>query len=54
MSADNKLLHALYRDMRRVRSLRSGSASSSCADTAGSMLHLSIGEESAAAGITPR
>ena len=46
MSADNKLLHALYRDMRRIRSLEERVSELFVrSESAGSMLHLSIGEE---------
>jgi pyruvate dehydrogenase E1 component alpha subunit len=49
MSADNKLLHALYRDMRRIRSLEERVSEMFVrSESAGSMLHLSIGEESVA------
>src|ERR1044072_7409651 len=46
MSADNKLLLALYRDMRRIRSLEERVSELFVrSESAGSMLHLSIGEE---------
>jgi acetoin:2,6-dichlorophenolindophenol oxidoreductase subunit alpha len=49
MSADNKLLHALYRDMRRIRSLEERVSELFVrSESAGSMLHLSIGEEGVA------
>lgn len=48
-SKDNKLLHALYRDMRRIRSLEERVSEMFVrSESAGSMLHLSIGEESVA------
>ncbi|MEZ5833887.1 MAG: thiamine pyrophosphate-dependent dehydrogenase E1 component subunit alpha [Dongiaceae bacterium] len=49
MSTDNKLLHALYRDMRRIRSLEERVSELFVrSESAGSMLHLSIGEEGVA------
>ena len=49
MSLDNKLLHALYRDMRRIRSLEERVSELFVrSESAGSMLHLSIGEEGVA------
>ena len=49
MTADNKLLHALYRDMRRIRPLEERvSELFGARKAAGSMLHLSIGEEGVA------
>ena len=46
MSAENKVLHALYRDMRRIRSLEERVSELFVrSESAGSMLHLSIGEE---------
>jgi pyruvate dehydrogenase E1 component alpha subunit len=48
-SRDNKLLLALYRDMRRIRSLEERVSEMFVrSESAGSMLHLSIGEESVA------
>ena len=49
MTADNKLLYALYRDMRRIRSLEERVSELFVrSESAGSMLHLSIGEEGVA------
>ena len=46
---DNQLLYALYRDMRRIRSLEERVSELFVrSESAGSMLHLSIGEESVA------
>jgi pyruvate dehydrogenase E1 component alpha subunit len=48
-SSDNKLLLALYRDMRRIRSLEERVSELFVrSESAGSMLHLSIGEEAVA------
>jgi pyruvate dehydrogenase E1 component alpha subunit len=49
MSTDNRLLQALYRDMRRIRSLEERVSELFVrSESAGSMLHLSIGEEGVA------
>src|SRR4029450_2588317 len=49
MSSDNKLLHALYRDRPRIRSLEERVSELFVrSESAGSMLHLSIGEEGVA------
>ena len=46
MSGDNRLLRALFRDMRRIRSLEERVGELFVrSPSAGSMLHLSIGEE---------